>query len=285
MKTLVFSATYNEAGNVRGLLEGITAAAPEADILIVDDGSGDGTAAVMREMRLSRLTIVERPGKMGLGTAHLLAYCYAIRHGYDVLVTMDADGSHEPASIPALIDQIEQGHDFAIGSRYVHGGDCDYSGYRLRVSQAANLGARVLLGIRLYEFTTSFRAFKVHTLKRLAFADLMVGGYSFFLTTVVELARRGARMTEVPIHFRERGYGTSKIPPFEIFRGMHNLARLALIKALRPTPTDLEQALHGCVACGCQYAFVPPMAGQQAHSGMCVQCGAHPEAMPRSLGI
>ncbi|MCC4595833.1 hypothetical protein NRY95_01330 [Xanthomonas campestris pv. phormiicola] len=127
------------------------------------------------------------------------------------------------------------------------------------MSQVANLGARMLLGIKLYEFTTSFRAFKVQMLKRLAFADLTVEGYSFFLTTVVELARRGARMTEVPIHFRERGYGSSKIPPFEIFRGMHNLVRLALIKTMRPTPADRAEApLLGCVICSCQYAFVPP---------------------------
>lgn len=275
MRVLVFSATYNEAGNVRDLLSGISSFAPQADILIVDDGSRDGTVAEMRGMQLPRLSVVERAGKMGLGTAHVFAFCYAIHHGYDVLVTMDADGSHEPQSIPFLLDKIGEGHDFAIGSRYAPGGSCDYSGYRLRVSQAANICARLLLGIGLTEFTTSFRAFRVERLKELELSDLLVGGYSFFLSTVVESARRGFSMSETPISFRERGYGSSKIPPFEIFRGMQNLLRLTLVKALGSRPSTSSKRLHGCPVCGSAYAFVISPAGAEAdHAhGTCVYCG------------
>lgn len=271
MKILVFSATYNEAGNVLDLLEGIAAALPEADILIVDDGSRDGTVDVMQESGFSRLAIIQRPGKMGLGTAHLLAFCYAIYHRYDILVTMDADGSHEPSSIPALVREVVDGRDFAIGSRYMRGGVCDYSGYRLWVSRMANIAARLLLGIKLSEFTTSFRAFRVSKLGTLSFPKLMVGGYSFFLTSVVEGAMRGFSMSEVPIHFRERGYGVSKIPPFEIFRGMSNLLRLAAIKALVPKPRMEIQALHACEACGSAYALIEH--AMDGRASQCVQCG------------
>ncbi|MEB1547736.1 glycosyltransferase [Xanthomonas campestris pv. campestris] len=272
MKTLVFSATYNEAGNVGKLLEGICAAAPGADILIVDDRSRDGTVDAMKMLGLSNLTIVQRPGKMGLGTAHLFAFCYAVHYGYDRLVTMDADGSHEPSSIPGLLDKIGQGYDFAIGSRYMAGGSCDYDGYRLRVSQAANIAARLLLGIKLSEFTTSFRAFRVTKLRTFSFPRLLVGGYSFFLTTVVEAARRGMRLAELPIHFCERGYGSSKIPSFEIFRGMLNLSRLALIKAFLRRPAVAEQALFACNACGNAYSLIL-MAANSEVRGTCVHCG------------
>ncbi|MGE8317177.1 MAG: glycosyltransferase [Comamonas sp.] len=274
MKTLVFSATYNEAGNVRSLLAGIAQAAPHADILIVDDGSKDGTAAAMREMQLPQLTIIERPGKMGLGTAHLLAFRYAMHHAYDVLVTMDADGSHETSSIPHLLGKMDGPHDFAIGSRYAPGGSCDYSGYRLRVSQAANLAARLLLNIRLTEFTTSFRAFKVARLQELPLSRLDMGGYSFFLTTVVECARRGFRMTEIPIHFRERGYGSSKIPPFEIFRGMQNLLRLVFVKAWGRPQSRQQGDMQACAACGTTYSWISRQPdGASANPGVCVRCG------------
>lgn len=270
MKTLIFSATYNEAGNVQALLTGIAAEAPHADILIVDDNSRDGTVEVMRGLEMEKLVIVQRPGKLGLGTAHLFAFCYAAHYGYDVLVTMDADGSHEPSSISELLEKIQRGSDFVIGSRYAPGGACDYFGYRLRVSQAANIAARILLGVRISEFTTSFRAFRVDGLKTLSFPDLLVGGYSFFLTTVVELARRKMRLSEVPIHFRERGYGTSKIPPFEVFRGMANLMRLAAIKHLTRRPSLETQSLHACKNCENPYSFVIT----HGVSGVCLHCGA-----------
>lgn len=268
MKTLIFFATYNEAGNVAALIEKISAQAPAADIVVVDDSSPDGTAGVIRGMGLDHVTVLERSGKLGLGTAHVLAFCYAVAHGYDALVTMDADGSHDPVHLPSLLAQLPAGRDFAIGSRYMPGGACDYAGYRLRVSQAANIAARLLLSIRLTEFTTSYRAFRVTKLRSLNFADLLVGGYSFFLTTVVEGARRGWAMGEVPIHFRERGYGTSKIPPFEIFRGMANLLRLAAKKLVtgKPALTVFEPSI--CNACGTAYSMVNTPAG-----GQCVFCG------------
>jgi dolichol-phosphate mannosyltransferase len=148
------------------------------------------------------------------------------------------------------------------------GGACDYAGYRLRVSQAANIAARILLSIKLTEFTTSYRAFRVERLRELDFSALLVGGYSFFLTTVVEGARRGWSMGEAPIHFRERGYGTSKIPSFEIFRGMANLLRLAGVKAFRAKPAALAFAPLACQVCGTGYSVV-----KADNGSVCTFCG------------
>jgi dolichol-phosphate mannosyltransferase len=268
MKTLIFFATYNEAGNVASLLERITQYAPSADIVVVDDNSPDGTAEVIRQLGRDNVTVLLRKGKLGLGTAHLLAFCYAVAHNYDVLVTMDADGSHDPQHLPALLERLGSGRDFVIGSRYMKGGSCDYDGYRLRVSQAANIAARMLLSIKLTEFTTSYRAFLVERLRGLEFKALLVGGYSFFLTTVVEGARRGWSLGEVPIHFRERGYGTSKIPPFEIFRGMANLLRLAGIKLFNGEPATSAFVPAACHACGTGYSAV-----KTDNGSVCMFCG------------
>ncbi|XRD81644.1 polyprenol monophosphomannose synthase [Dyella halodurans] len=268
MKTLIFFATYNEAGNVAALIEQIAERAPAADIVVVDDNSPDGTADAIRKLGRNNVTVLVRKGKLGLGTAHLLAFCYAVANGYEALVTMDADGSHDPQHLPALMEKLDSGYDFVIGSRYMKGGACDYDGYRLRVSQAANVAARLLLSVKLTEFTTSYRIFKVEKLRSLDFGALLVGGYSFFLTTVVEAARRGWRLAEVPIHFRERGYGTSKIPPFEIFRGVANLMRLAVVKVFGGKPSWEAFSPQPCGVCGTGYSVVNAAQGR-----MCVFCG------------
>jgi len=229
MKTLVFFATYNEVGNVASMVGQISLAAPDANIFIIDDNSNDGTLAVLDDLKRDNLTVLVRPAKLGLGSAHLLAWKHAIEHNYDVLVTMDGDLSHDPADIPRLISTLGQGYDLVIGSRYTDGGKCDYTGYRRYVSKLGNVGARMLLGIRLSEFTTSYRAFRVSNLKKIDFSTVAVNGYSFFLTVIVQAYLSGLRLKEVPIYFHERNSGASKIPPLEIFRGMSRLLQLAYI--------------------------------------------------------
>jgi dolichol-phosphate mannosyltransferase len=251
-KSLVFFATYNEAGNVTPLLTAIANFVPDADILVVDDNSSDGTVETMHGLGLSQLTILVRKGKLGLGTAHLLALAYARHHAYDVIVTMDGDLSHDPSDIPALLNEVVNGSDIGIGSRYMPGGSCDYTGYRLYISKLGNIAARCLLGIKLHEFTTSFRAFKVTSLQRIDFSTLLVGGYSFFLTMVAEATSRGLRITETPIRFRERGYGTSKIPAFEAFRGIANLLKLALRRVFTTRPSAPAE-LSACPDCETAY--------------------------------
>lgn len=271
MKTLVFFATYNEAGNVASMLERIEKAVPNADILIVDDSSRDGTLDILHALQRENLSVIVRPGKLGLGTAHLLAWKYALHNGYDILVTMDGDHSHDPAEIPRLLERLDSNTDLVIGSRYTAGGSCDYSGYRLRVSQAANLAARLLLGIKLSEFTTSFRAFRVASLNRINFNTLMVGGYSFFLTVIVQAHLHQLRLAEVPIHFHERHAGTSKIPPLEIFRGMANLLRLAFI--LHFKRPDLNPMNPELACAQCHSSFGRAETGLPSPSSKCLNCG------------
>jgi len=275
MKTLIFFATYNEAGNVTSMIERINVAAPDADILVVDDSSKDGTLDILASLARPNLKVIVRPGKLGLGTAHLLAWKYAIYHSYDVLVTMDGDHSHDPADIPKLIGALDSTTDLVIGSRYAEGGKCDYTGYRLRVSQAANKAARLLLGIKLSEFTTSFRAFRVKRLNNIDFDTLVVGGYSFFLAVIVQAYRHGLKLSERPIHFHERNAGVSKIPPLEIFRGMANLLRLTWTRHFTKVATSINNAVLKCEKCECPFSLIRV---EQQHSAgvmdeVCLSCG------------
>jgi dolichol-phosphate mannosyltransferase len=279
-KSLIFFATYNEAGNVAPLLTSIKQFAPDADILVVDDSSKDGTVDAMHALQMPRLNVLVRKGKLGLGTAHLLALAYACHHDYDVVVTMDGDQSHDPAHLPALLKLAENGADLGIGSRYMPGGMCDYTGYRRNVSILGNIAARFLLGIKLHEFTTSYRAFKVAALRRMDFSRLLVGGYSFFLTMVAEAASRGFRIEETPIHFRERGYGASKIPPFEAVRGILNLVRLSVRKRLLRNAFSSTTSFMPCTNCQTPYSFIgrnvsAPSSDKAAPTGTCVFCGFH----------
>ena len=238
MKKLIFFATYNEAGNVASLIRGIRKAEQNADILIVDDSSTDGTLEILQGMKSKTLELIVRPSKSGVGSAHLLALKFAIDHSYDVLVTMDGDLSHDPADIPRLISGIEDGYDFVIGSRYAPGGACDYTGYRKYLSLLGNYAARQLLRINLYEFTTSLRAFNVKNLGKIDFSTINVCGYSFFLTMVVRAHLAKFNFFEIPIHFYERNSGASKIPTFEIIRGIKQLLYLWYVKTFRPEKTN-----------------------------------------------
>jgi dolichol-phosphate mannosyltransferase len=249
---LVFTATYNERDNVQGLIADIWRAVPQAHILIVDDNSPDGTGDLLDAVAAKdqRLIVIHRPSKLGLGTAHHLAMVFAMRKGYDTLVTMDADLSHDPRDIPKLVARLANA-DFVTGSRYMPGGSCDYTGYRIFVSQVANAAARILLRLPLHEFTTSFRAFRVARLADVDFVKMHNSGYSFFMETVYRLHQAGFRLGEVPIHFRDRTAGVSKIPRLEIIRGMRKLLALASSRLLgRAMAKPSAPPAEPCTACG-----------------------------------
>ena len=251
-KLLVFTATYNEKDNITFFLEGVWRAVPSADILIVDDSSPDGTGVLLDQLaqREPRLKVVHRPGKLGLGTAHHLGILFAIRGGYSHLITMDADLSHDPSNIPALLNRLAT-FDFVIGSRYMDGGSCDYKGYRRNISIAANIAARKLLGIPLHEFTTSFRAFQVSKLAQVDFVKLHNNGYSFFMESVYRFSQAGLTLSECPINFRDRYAGTSKIPKFEIFRGIRKLLQLFISRLFqRRMGAAKPLLLDACSNCG-----------------------------------
>ena len=228
-KILVFIATYNENLNIADLFSDIVKISPEYDVLIIDDNSTDGTKESLEKLNATHtcLTVIHRPRKMGVGSAHRAAMIYALKNKYEELVTMDADYSHSPGTIPQMLEKLKTS-DFVIGSRYMKGGKSDYEGYRKWVSLIANKIARLILGIKIHECTTSFRAFRVSLFNSLNLSAIKSNGYSFFLECVYELKCVDAVMAEVPIHFKDRFHGNSKIPKTEIFRSLYKLAYLFL---------------------------------------------------------
>jgi dolichol-phosphate mannosyltransferase len=232
---LVFTATYNEADNVTPLIEGVFRALPDCEMLVVDDNSPDGTGKILDDLasREPRLHIVHRPGKNGLGTAHKLAFRYALDHGYAALVTMDADFSHDPAALPEMMRQLE-GAEFVIGSRYARGGRSEQTLSRVILSRGANSLTRLLLGIPVQETTTAYRGFRRSLLERLDMDAIKSEGYSFFVESIYQVKQRARAsdgavpMAEFPINFADRRAGMTKISRKEIWRGMTTLFRLAV---------------------------------------------------------
>jgi dolichol-phosphate mannosyltransferase len=229
-RTLVFAPTYNEVANVKLLLDGIFNNVPDCDVLIIDDASTDGTSEIVAERARTdgRVGLISRPGKLGVGSAHKLAWRHARKLGYSRIVTLDADLSHDPCDIPRLLAALDKGADVAIGSRFARGGSLDYSGWRLLQSRAANQLARLILWLPLTEYTTSLRAAALNRIPGELIESIENDSYGFFLTSAVRFARLGLHIVEIPIHFRDRNEGSSKMPRHEILRGVATLVRLAL---------------------------------------------------------
>ncbi len=250
--TLIFTTTYNERANIGPLIDQIVAVAPAADLLVVDDNSPDGTWDVLEEKRQlhPQLRCVKRPRKLGIGSAHKYALLYAMREGYRTLVTMDADFSHSPASIPALLAAHGPGT-FVTGSRYCAGGRSDYTGYRNAVSRLGNVAARIAVGTRLRELTTYFRVFDVDTLRRLPLRMVAASGYSYGVELIRCLRGAGVELREVPIHFVDRTHGASKIPRMQVLWSAIDLAKLMARRLLRGQTREPDvPASDACVACG-----------------------------------
>ena len=177
-KILIFIATYNENLNISDLFQSILNVSPDYDVLIIDDNSTDGTKESLEKLSLanSRLTVINRPRKMGVGSAHRAAMIYALNNKYEELVTMDGDYSHSPETIPLMLDKLKTS-DFVIGSRYMKDGKSDYTGYRKWISLVANHVARIILGIKIHECTTSFRAFRVALFNSLNLSAIKSNGF------------------------------------------------------------------------------------------------------------
>jgi dolichol-phosphate mannosyltransferase len=223
-KILVFTATYNEVENIYTLITKIKKFNPQVHILIIDDNSPDGTADVVKTLKkkIRNLNLIIRKKKDGLDSAHKLAYDYAIKKNYDYLITMDGDLSHDPKRIDNFIKNLPN-FEFVIGSRYMKGGKCLMKGKRLLLSKYGNLIIKKILNINLTEFTTSFRGFNLKRLNQFNLNKVKTNGYSFFMGTVFEIYNRGYSVKEIPIVFKDRVNGVSKIPKMEIFRTFKNL--------------------------------------------------------------
>ena len=231
---LVFTATYDEARNAPIWVKGVREAVPEADLLVIDDGSPDGTGQILDALAAndSKLTVIHRSGKSGLASAHLAAMTYALENGYQVLVTMDADGSHLPAQVPSLLAALP-GNDFVVGTRY-RGGSHRAGVFRRVLSAGANGLARAVLPTGLSEYTTSFRAFDRRALLWLVSARFTTGGYAFFVECIEILHQGGFKMTETPIDFVDRTHGSSKIPKSQIFMSVKALASMGVRRRRSP---------------------------------------------------
>jgi len=192
--------------------------------LIIDDNSPDGTSLVIKTLKkkIKNLHLITRKKKEGLDSAHKLGYDYAVKKNYDYLITMDADLSHDPKKIKNFIKNLLN-FEFVIGSRYMRGGKCLMKGKRLLLSKYGNLIIKKFLNINLTEFTTSFRGFNLKRLNKFNLNKVKAKGYSFFMGTVIEIYNQGYRIKEIPIIFKDRKSGVSKIPKMEIFRTFKNL--------------------------------------------------------------
>lgn len=232
MRLLVALATYNERENLPGLVEAIFHVVPETDILIIDDTSPDGTSDwVEQAMREEpRLKLLRRQGKLGLGTAVVAAFRYAIDHDYDRLLNMDADWSHDPESIPAILAAADR-FDVVLGSRYTQGGRINgWPPHRRLMSRAVNLYARLLLGLRTRDNSGSFRCYRVETLKKLDLTAIRSRGYSVFEEILFRLRQVDATFTEVPITFSDRRFGTSKINKVEAVSALWAIFRIGMFR-------------------------------------------------------
>tara|TARA_Y100000816_G_C26078712_1_gene568225 strand:+ start:1071 stop:1778 length:708 start_codon:yes stop_codon:yes gene_type:complete len=223
-KILVFTATYNEKENVKNLIISILKDYPNIDILIVDDKSPDGTGKEIEILEKERknIKLIQRDAKLGLDTAHKLGYNYALEKNYDYLITMDADLSHDPSEIINFINNLEN-NSFVIGSRYAPGGRCLMKGNRLIISKYGNILIKLLSGIKCNEFTTSYRGFNIKKLGTFNLNMVKASGYSFFMKTIFEISKRNIKIKEIPITFKDRSFGYSKLPRIEILRTLLNL--------------------------------------------------------------
>ena len=234
-RLLVTVATYNEIENLPPLVEAIWKVAPPADLLVIDDNSPDGTGRWCDEKAASepRLKCVHRAGKLGLGTATIAGMRYAIEHGYDYVLNMDADFSHHPRYVPAILaamgcDNGEKA-DVSIGSRYCAGGGTkDWPLTRRMMSWSVNTYARCLLGLKPRDTSGAFRCYRVSLLKQLDFAAIKSRGYSFQEEILWRLKRLGARMCETPILFADRERGQSKINKQEALGALWVIFRLGM---------------------------------------------------------
>lgn len=216
MRSLVIVPTYQEAANVERFLREIRAAVPDADLMIVDDNSPDGTADLAEKAgaELGQIKVLRRPGKDGLGNAYRAGFDVGLAEGYEALVQMDVDFSHDPTVVPVLIDRLRDGAGVAIGSRYVPGGSTpNWPLHRRLLSEWGNRYVRFMLKLPVRDATSGFRAYRAEVLRAIDLQDTIANGYAFQMEVAYRLAQWGGRVDEVPITFVDRAFGTSKMSP------------------------------------------------------------------------
>ncbi|HEY0259691.1 MAG TPA: polyprenol monophosphomannose synthase [Lacisediminihabitans sp.] len=211
--TLVIIPTYNERDNLSGIVPRVLRSAPEVDILIVDDNSPDGTGELATALAVAhdRVSVLHRRAKTGLGAAYRSGLAWGLDHGYERLVEMDADGSHQPEQLHRLLARLDTA-DVVLGSRWVSGGEVEnWPIGRLLLSRGGSLYARIVLGLPFHDVTGGYRAFTAEALRTIGFTRVLSQGYGFQIEMLWRAHRAGLRIAEVPITFVERTQGVSKM--------------------------------------------------------------------------
>jgi dolichol-phosphate mannosyltransferase len=214
VRPLIVTPTYNEADNIAEFLRILRGAVPDADVLVVDDNSPDGTADLAEALgrELGRIEVLRRPKKIGLGDAYRAGFTAGIERGYDVLVQIDADLSHDPKALPAFFAAIDARADAVIGSRYVPGGSIPHwPWHRRALSRWGNRYSAFVLGMKVRDSTSGYRAYRADMLKRVQFDTTRAKGYGFQMELAYRVIKGGGKLVEVPISFVDRVRGQSKL--------------------------------------------------------------------------
>lgn len=228
LKSVVIVPTFNERENIEILLGDLLALPIELNVIVVDDGSPDGTGELADHWaaKTDRVQVIHRASKLGLGTAYIAGFKRALSAGFDRIMTMDADFSHHPRYIPAMIE-LSRECDMVIGSRYVKGGgtlNCTFK--RRALSRGANMFAKMTLGLRASDCTAGFRCYRHEVLESIELDSIFSNGYSFLIEMIYYVQRHGWQIGEVPIVFEDRRRGKSKISQSEVFRALQTVLRL-----------------------------------------------------------
>ncbi len=244
MRSVIVLPTYNERENIEVHLRAVRSLDAPIDVLVVDDDSPDGTADAARSLaeELGGITVLDRPDKCGLGSAYRAGFARVLDDGYDVIVSMDADLSHDPAVIPAMLDLIAGGADAVIGSRYVRGGGTtDWPAHRRLLSKWGNTYTRTVLRLPAHDCTSGFRAYTAEALRAIEPTTTQAEGYAFLTELVRRLDRAGFRIAETPIVFRDRERGKSKMSGRIVVESMWLVTTWAitdaakrLVRSIRP---------------------------------------------------
>jgi dolichol-phosphate mannosyltransferase len=230
MRALVVLPTYNEILNVELMLRTLREVVPECDVLVVDDNSPDGTAARARVIgeELGQIEVLERSSKSGLGGAYRAGFAWGLEHGFDHVVEIDCDFSHDPRALPSLLEEARR-HDVVIGSRYVEGGHIPrWTWSRRLLSRGGNQYASIVLGLGVADSTSGYRVYSASALKKMSFETVTADGYGFQIEMTYRARRSGATIIEVPISFTDRQRGESKMSKAIVIEALALVTKWAL---------------------------------------------------------
>lgn len=242
-KVAVLIPTYNERDNLPGIVARVRASAPAVDVIILDDNSPDGTGAIADDLAATdpQVRVLHRSGKEGLGKAYLAGFERAIADGYDAVVEMDADGSHQPEQLPSLLAALADA-DLVIGARWIRGGEVrNWPAHRKALSVGANIYTKLMLGMRVNDATAGYRAYRTTALQTMGLEGVESQGYCFQIDLTLRAVRAGLTVVEVPITFVEREVGVSKMGKDIVREALTNVTKWGLEHRLG----QLKAALGG----------------------------------------